>query len=791
VEESSQEASELSQTSPVLRDPESTPRPLPRLRREIEIVSLGAGEYLLVDPRGGSSFELDRRERALIELLDGSRREIDILRAYETRFGDKLDPSRLADFLQQLHSNGLLTGTEPDLGPTSSAATRREDALSPEPQYRNDRVSGLNLLFDFLVLMFGFVLHPVMVVPILALAGVALLGGLKYWEVAYQEWGYLFETVDVPIFIVLLLQKILLIDLPKSVVRGMACRRFRGRIRGFGLRFHRGLVPYIDCDVGDSLGAVSRRGQWTLLTAGIWCQVAIAAVAVLAWLSTVHSSVLSHFYLITAIPAVFGLILQLNVFLPLGGYQLLSFWLEVPDLWSRARAETRSWILFRPPAEPLTRRERFWFRIYGLTSYVCTVLLTALVVGFTLYVLTSRFGRVGALGGTMLVLLWFTQDFNRKIMNWEGYRWLVRAGGKWYVRWPVRILLVVALLVIAQLPYAHEISGDCRVIPAMQYGARAQVRAEIVEIHVKEGDIVRAGDLLATMTDREVGAQVAETRAALEEALAEHELRVNGPLPEEIAVLEREVDRLTIEREYRQAEAHRTARLVDGGIQSQAELDQQVRLRDAADQSLRAAREKLARGRIGTRLEEIAASEAKIARLQATLNLQLQRHGLLELRTPIAGRVVTRFMNERLGQVAEEGDLICVVESTDMLAEVLADEAAAAEVQEGMEAELRLWGLDGVPVHGRVVRRAQSAWSDGLSNVAVRSDREMLLGRRDNPLEDDSGFRVYIELDSVPQGLVSGMTGYSKIRVKEERLWQAFSRPVLRFFRTEVWSWLP
>jgi hypothetical protein len=166
---------------------------------------------------------------------------------------------------------------------------------------------------------------------------------------------------------------------------------------------------------------------------------------------------------------------------------------------------------------------------------------------------------------------------------------------------------------------------------------------------------------------------------------------------------------------------------------------------------------------------------------------------LIEIRTPIAGRVVTPFMKERLGQVAQEGDLICVVEGKDLILEIQADEAAAARVSAGMDAEVRLFGLDGVPITGKVVTLAHSAWDDAaVRDYAVRSDRELLIRRPDGgPGASDTRFRVYVKPDNTPSGLVSGMTGYGKIKVGEEKLWKAVSRPFARFFRTEVWSWLP
>lgn len=377
-------------------------------------------------------------------------------------------------------------------------------------------------------------------------------------------------------------------------------------------------------------------------------------------------------------------------------------------------------------------------------------------------------------------------------MSSEEFRLLIRAGGKWYVRWPLRMLILLALLLIAFLPYSHEIAGEGRVVPEYRRGIRAQVTAELVAIHVDEGDLVRAGDLLATMTDRDVGADVATTIAELDEAIAEHKLLLAGLLPEEIAVLEREVDRYQIEVEYQKAEVARMERLVEDGIRSQTELDQQKRLRDSAEQRLEAARQTLARGRIGARNEQIAAAEAKIEGLRAQLKFHEEQAGLLQVRTPVAGRVSTPFVQERLGQVAQEGELICVVESIDLVVEIGADEAAAARVIEGMDAEVRLRGLDGVPMHGKVIRVAQAVFDEReVQDYTVMSDRELLLRRPDPGFGRDTHVRVYVKPDGAVEGLVPGLTGYGRIKVGEEELWRAVSRPFVRFFRTEVWSWLP
>jgi hypothetical protein len=43
-----------------------------------------------------------------------------------------------------------------------------------------------------------------------------------------------------------------------------------------------------------------------------------------------------------------------------------------------------------------------------------------------------------------------------------------------------------------------------------------------------------------------------------------------------------------------------------------------------------------------------------------------------------------------------------------------------------------------------------------------------------------------------PEGqLLPGMSGYARIQVGEDVLWRAVVRPFVRYYLTEVWSWLP
>ena len=124
-------------------------------------------------------------------------------------------------------------------------------------------------------------------------------------------------------------------------------------------------------------------------------------------------------------------------------------------------------------------------------------------------------------------------------------------------------------------------------------------------------------------------------------------------------------------------------------------------------------------------------------------------------------------------------------------AEMVAPGSGAPHIRPGAVAKLRLRALGGRLITGRVASVSpHAATFTELSVERFRSDPEMQLEEAIER-EQERFVRVHIELDDPPQALLPGMTGYARVVVGEDRLWRAVVRPVVRFVRTEVWSWLP
>lgn len=369
----------------------------------------------------------------------------------------------------------------------------------------------------------------------------------------------------------------------------------------------------------------------------------------------------------------------------------------------------------------------------------------------------------------------------------------IRYGGAWFLRWPLRLLILAGIVAAGFLPYKHEVGGHCRVVSGREVALRAQLQDEIAEVTVAEGDHVAPGQTIATLSAREEIARLAEAQADVAYAEANLKQVETGPRAEDITKAEHMAAMWRSQVAYWEAEHKRQEGLVASQAGAVNAMEKALSSRNSAKAMLIAAEEEERKLRAGHRDETIAAAQALLDKAKATLKLQEQRMPLREIHSSIAGTISTPGLKLRVGQSVSPGDLIAVVRDLSSLQlEVLADESAAESVQPGQEVKIRLWGRYGDLTTGKVDHIAFTASDKAqLTIEPYRTDRENRQEQVRFHESDNRYVKVVVAFDKLDPKLLAGMTGEARVVIGDDYFWNALWRPIKRFFLVEVWSWLP
>jgi HlyD family secretion protein len=194
-------------------------------------------------------------------------------------------------------------------------------------------------------------------------------------------------------------------------------------------------------------------------------------------------------------------------------------------------------------------------------------------------------------------------------------------------------------------------------------GPRAGGR--LVELHVHEGQRVKAGELLARVAAEELDAAVLRDQAGFESADAKRLELDRGTRSEQVAQGEARVRDAQAALKLADENLQRTTRLMEDKVLSQAELDRMTAERDRASAALNLQTKALAELKAGARVEQRQAGGAEARKAQAVLKQSRLQVDFTEVRAPFDG-VVTHRLREP-GSVITAGQPVVTLARLDQL----------------------------------------------------------------------------------------------------------------------------
>jgi multidrug resistance efflux pump len=353
-------------------------------------------------------------------------------------------------------------------------------------------------------------------------------------------------------------------------------------------------------------------------------------------------------------------------------------------------------------------------------------------------------------------------------------------------------LVGLSALALCIIPYPFEIAGDCRVQPGAKREVRAEVAAPIDSVAVTEGTNVRRGQVLAQLSDRTIRRDLDVAKATLKRESEQLRQLENGSRKEEVDRARQRVTVAEVSLAHSSNALVRAQALYAKKHISDEDYEQALRQRDVDREQLELVRKELALVEAGERDERIQAQRAEVERLTfevTHLEGNLQRTTLV---APISGRVTTLFVQGKVGEQANVGDVVAVVENHHpVLLRIGIPEEYAGMLKEGASVRAKIRSYPDRVFTGEirsispvVVERKE----DLIKEASVEQDNKMIRNLDAPPVNI---VPVLAEISNDDGALKTDMTGYAKVRVRNTTVAYAFLHPVIDFFRVQVWSWIP
>ena len=182
----------------------------------------------------------------------------------------------------------------------------------------------------------------------------------------------------------------------------------------------------------------------------------------------------------------------------------------------------------------------------------------------------------------------------------------------------IAVVIIVALIGFFTLGRDPEVmQGQVEV---SEYRVSSKVPGRILELRVKEGDFVKAGDTLAIIDAPEVRAKMEQAQGAQEAASALEQKAQNGAREEQIRGAFQLLQQAKAGLEIAEKSYNRVQRLFDAGVLSAQKRDEAYAQYKAMEAQCKAAQSQYDMAVNGARREDKLAAQAQVSRARGAVN---------------------------------------------------------------------------------------------------------------------------------------------------------------------------
>ena len=481
----------------------------PKLRPEVQITRQlfrGHPWHVVHDPVSNNFFRLNPVAYYMVGLFDGRRSVDELWRLTLERYGDAAPTQgEVVGLLSQLNTSNLLrVDMPPDAEPLLQRQRQRKirhwggQAMSilfmRMPIFNPDKMlNWLTPLFRPILSKWGLIAWAAWIIFVTWQFAPHLRDFLRSADsvLAPTNWGWM-----VVLFIV---TKIL-----HELGHGLVCKRFGGVVPQVGIMLLVLFpVPYVDATSSWNFG-----DKWKRMLvggAGMLFELVVAGAGALVWVRSEPDTLARQLsYNLVFLSSVSTILFNANPLLRFDGYYMLSDWLEIPNLYERAKRHM-NFLVQRHAygmtnAHPVSTRpaEQSLLLVYGIAALIYRVLV---LFGIILFV-SGKLLTVGIMLATWSIIAWALVPLGKFI------HWLTTNRALHEHRTRAITVTICFTIVLFTLIGAIPMPEHRRAVGVVECSRRADLAMHtpgfVTEVNVESGQPVRAGQVILTAENPEL-----------------------------------------------------------------------------------------------------------------------------------------------------------------------------------------------------------------------------------------------------------------------------------------------
>src|SRR3954452_6959096 len=472
----------------------------------------GMTHYVIKDPLALKYFRFKIEECYLLQQFDGIQNLQDVKKAFEKKYRPQtISIEDLTRFVARLHEAGIIQIDSPEQAKVLIRRRRKN-------KWRKVWSFLANILFIKIPIIdperlltgmypyFRWIFTSYFVTASVGLMLAAVTLVVSQWDLFYSRlpdfqsffnWWTIFSF-----WISLAIVKII-----HEFGHGLTAKHYGGEVHEMGMLFLV-LTPALYCDVTDSWLLPNKWHRIWISAADIYVELFLASIATFVWFYSEPGLLNSLSMATMFICSINTVMFNANPLLRYDGYYVMADWLEIPNLRIKSTQffayliQEKVLGLEIPVQNYLPRSRRSLFVTYSVASYLYRWVVTFSIIYFLSQVLKpykletlSYMLAIGALVPLVFVPLFQIVKFVRTPGRLRKVK-KARAAG-----FALAAVAIVAGVLL--IPTPLRVQGTLVLTAAKPEEVYAEVPGRLVELKVRDGEWVKSGTVLATLSNPE------------------------------------------------------------------------------------------------------------------------------------------------------------------------------------------------------------------------------------------------------------------------------------------------